>query len=158
MVWASQVDPGRINQPTDSQPTFDGGDGITVRIENLLYIDTEISGDLADECANEIRLFGDPSDTRCLYVQWSFDVPEDYDGDTAGLTPGPLLTPAGRQINQATITDGVPGAKNVVASAYYPGGEPGSTLRWEIGSNEREWKPLQYEIPASSSFLPLNFG
>lgn len=157
MVWASRVDPGRINQPIDSQPTFDGGDGIAVRIENLLYVDTAVSGDLADECADEIRLFGTASDTHCLYVQWSFDVPADYEGDAAGLTPGPLLTPAGRQIDQASITEGVPGAKNVVMSAYYPGGEPGSTLRWEIGSNEGEWEPLQYEVPDSDGFLPLNF-
>ena len=158
MVWASQVDPGRINQPVDSQPTFDGGDGITVRIENLLYVDTTLPGDLADECADEIRLFGTASDTRCLYVQWSFDVPADYEGDAAGLTPGPLLTPAGRQIDRAFVTEGVPGAKNVVMSTYYPGGEPGSTLRWEIGSNEREWKDLQYEVPDVSSFMPINFG
>lgn len=158
MVWASQVDPGRINQPIDTQPTFDGGDGVTVRIENLLYADASVSGDIGDECAAEIEFRDEPSDTHCLFVQWSFDVPDDYEADDASLSPGPLLTPSGRQIGKATTTSGVPGAKNVVMVEIYAGGVPGSTLRWDVGSNAREWKTLKYEVPGADGFLPINFS
>ena len=158
MVWASQVDPERINQETSSQPTFDGGDGILVRIENLLYVDPSLPGDLADECAGQLEMHDESSDTHCLFVQWSFDVPADYDAEDASLSPGPLLTPEGRQIELWTTTSGVPGAKNVVMVAAYPGGVPGSALRFTVGSNDRDWKTLKYEVPDSDEFEPLNFA
>lgn len=157
MVWASQVDPARVNQPSGSQPMFDGGDGIAVRIENVILVDSTLTGDLADNCSHEISLSGESSETQCLYVQWSFDVPDDYGADHAGLAPGALLTPEGRQINNYTVNDGVPGAKNVYMYAFYPGGKPGSTLRWTVGSNEQEWTTLKFDIPGTESFVPINF-
>ncbi|MCG6567691.1 hypothetical protein C3E87_08655 [Tessaracoccus sp. ZS01] len=157
MVWASQVDSGRINQPVDSQPTFDGGDGIVVRLESLLYVDASASGRLAGDCSDQIEWDGEPDDTHCMFVQWSFDVPADYAADDAALSPGPLLTPEGRQIELWTTTSGVPGAKNVVMTATYSGGVPGSTVRWTVGSNERQWATLKYEIPGTDSFQPLSF-
>lgn len=157
MVWTSQVDPGRINQPAGSQPTFDS-DGITSRIELILYVDASAPGDLANECESQLDGWNSsPDATHCLFVQWSFDVPSDYEADDANLSPGPLLTPEGRQIDQGTTTSGVPGAKNVVIGEYYPGGVPGSTLRWDVGSNEQGRANLKFEVPSSESFLPINF-
>lgn len=157
MVWHSQVDASRINQPAGTQPTFDGGDGITARIELLAFVDSEGPGSLGDECAEAIQFEG-TADTHCLYVQWSFDVPSDYPADDAGFSTGPLLTPEGRQIELAWGADGVPGAKNVGFSTYYAGGTPGSTLRWNMGSNETEWRTLKYEVPPADKFLPLTFS
>lgn len=159
LVWNSQTDPARINQPGGTQPNFDGGDGIVVRIDMVLLVDTSIPGDLSDQCHDQIGILGDVDhDTQCLYVQWAFDVPGNYRADEAGLSPGPLLTPAGRQIDQATITTGVPGAKNVSIGAMYPGGVPGSTLRWDTGSNKLTWKTTTYKVPGNERFVPIGFN
>lgn len=157
MVWASQVDPARINQPLESQPTFDGGDGIVVRIEQLDYVDASRSGDLGEQCSGIIEQDGKSGDTHCLYAQWVFDVPENYKADEAHLSPGVLLTPDGRQIGNYTTTSAVPGAKNVAVNAMYEGGVPGSTLWWSVGSNKRDWKKLKFAIPGVESFKPINF-
>lgn len=123
----------------------------------VLYVDASEDGDLADDCVAEIEASGKPSDDHCLYVQWSMDVPRKYPAEEAGLAPGPLLTPKGRQIDNFTIATGLPGAKNVHIAAHYPGGEPGSTLRWDVGSNERGYRTVKWTVPKRSEFLPLNF-
>lgn len=157
LVWASQVDPARVNQKHGSQPEFDGGDGIKVRIENVIYVDKSLPGQLSEQCLDQLQLQGAADETHCLTVQWSFDVPSDYRADDAGLTPGPLLTPNGRQIEQGLMNTGVPGAKNVVMVASYPGGVPGSTLRFNVGSNERRWKTLKFKVPGAKRFIALTF-
>lgn len=158
MVWTSQVDTDRINQPAGSQPTFDG-EGITSRIEMIVYVDASAVGPLSDECSSEIEIFGDnPDETHCLFVQWSFDVPSSYEAEDASLSPGPLLTPEGLQITSGMTTSGVPGAKDVGMTHYYEGGVPGSTLRWDVGSNEQGRETLTYKIPDVESFLPISFN
>lgn len=157
LIWASQVDPARVNQPAGTQPVFDGGDGLASRIEMIRYVDSRLESDSAYACRDAISFSGEADDTHCLHVQWSFDVPADYDADDAGLSPGTLLTSEGKQITNHTVEVGVPGAKNVVVVIYYPGGEPGATLRWDMGSNEYQWKTLKYEVPELASFLPTNF-
>ena len=157
LVWASQVDSERVNQPSGSQPTFDG-DGITSRIDMILYVDASAVGELSEECSSAIEIFGDnPDDTHCLFVQWTFDVPKDYDADDANLSPGPLLTPEGLQITSGFTTSGVPGAKDVVMRYFYGGGVPGSTLRWNVGSNEQGRETYTYEVPEVESFRPISF-
>ena len=128
----------------------------------FIYVDSTAKGDLAMQCAEEIRM-ARTDDTHCMYVQWSMDVPTDFPANDASLSTGPLLTPQGRQIELFYVQDGVPGAKNIVLSVSYPGGEPGSTVRWEvIGYSDTPDKyvppqQMQYTIPTIESFLPINF-
>lgn len=152
------VDDGRVNQPRDEQPVFEGGHGIKTRIEMLIWVDRTETGDLADGCNEAIEMNGKRGDSRCMYVQLSFDVPAKYRAEEAGIAPGPMLTKKGRQIDRGTIELAVPGAKGVGIAEFYPGGEPGSTLRWDVGSNELGYKTLKYKIPKKSEFLPLNFS
>ena len=158
LVWASTVDSGRVNQPTSEQPRFDGGKKLATRIDMILYVESAAEGEISEGCADEIESSGKSSDTHCLMVQFAMDVPFSYRADEAGLAPGPLLNPDGRQIDKATVTDGVPGAKHVTISEFYAGGKPGSTLRWEIGSNEQDWKTLKYQVPKLDAFKPINFS
>src|SRR5699024_7344272 len=89
LVWHSSVDMDRVNQPVDTQPVRDGGDGLETRIDMVIYADTSESGRLADECAEAIAWSSDPDATHCLMFQWAIDVPVDYRAEDAGLTPGP---------------------------------------------------------------------
>lgn len=158
LVWASVVDDGRVNQPTSEQPRFDGGDKITTSLDSVLYVDAAGEGELSQGCADEIEASGNAKDSHCLMVQFAMDVPASYRAETAGLAPGAMLTPNGRQIDKATITDGVPGAKHVVIAEFYAGGTPGSTVRWEVGSNEQDWKTIKYRIPQIQAFRPISFS
>lgn len=157
LVWVSAVDPARVNQPASTQPKFDGGHGIATSIDMILYIDPAGDGDLSQGCADEIESSDTPKATHCVMVQFAMDVPSKYRADAANISPGPMLTPKGKQINKYTTTDGVPGAKHVVITEYYAGGEPGSTVRWDVGSNERGYKTLKYGIPKIDAFQPINF-
>jgi len=157
IVWASSVDPSRVNQPNE-QPTFTTEQGLITRLDMLVYVNAAKEGSLSQECYRAISAFGKSDDTHCLMVQFELDVPADYRADVAGISPGSLLTPEGRQIDSGSFAPGVPGAKNVVITEMYVGGEPGSTLRWSVGSNEVGHETLKYEIPGIDAFMPLNFS
>lgn len=158
LVWASAVDDARVNRPVSEQPKFDAGRKLESSIDAIIYVDASTEGDLSKGCADEIESSGKSSDTHCLLVQFAMNVPSSYRAEEAGLAPGPLLNPDGRQIEKATVTDGVPGAKHVTIAEFYAGGTPGSTLRWDVGSNEQGWKTMKYRIPKLDAFLPINFS
>lgn len=158
IVWASAVDDSRINQSASTQPTYKGTRGIVTRVSGVLYIDASESGEMSEECASQIQDFGKASDTHCLLVQWSMDVPSNYHAETADIFPGVLLTPKGRQIDQAIAAEGMPGAKDVSVTAWYPGATPGSTVRWQVGSDKWGRKMFTYKIPSAAKFQPINFS
>jgi hypothetical protein len=157
-VWSSTVDSSRINQ-TGPAPEFTSEHGVVTRLDLMIYVEagTGASDSLAGSCAQVIQYSGKPDDTHCLYVQWQMDVPADYAAEQANITPGPILTPAGRQIDQGVTQTGLPGAKGVGISVYYAGGEPGSTLRWDVGSNELGYETVVYDVPPRDDFMPINF-
>jgi hypothetical protein len=156
VIWSSSVDSSRVNQ-TEPPPSFPSTQGITTRIGLLLYLDPAAKGPLAKDCADTIKRQGNGSETHCLEVQWEMDVPADYPDDEAYIDAGALLTPAGKQIDQYIAASGIPGAKSVIFTVSYVGGEPGSTLRWKVGSNSLDYETFTFEIPSIDAFQPLTF-
>jgi len=163
VVWASGVDPARVNQPEGSIPTLDGGDGIVVRLQHALYIDPSLPGNLiSTECAREIEFTGPVNgvlDNRCMWVQLAMDVPSGYAAGEAValLIAEELVTPAGRQIDSIFLAFGFPGSTDVVLSVMFAGGEPGSTLRFSSGSNDLGFTELTFTLPPLEQFQPINF-
>lgn len=158
LVWASAVDDSRVNAPRANQPAFDGGHGIKTWVDMVIYVDASEDGEISKECADVIRDEGKRSDTHCIFIQWSMDVPKKYPAESADLMPGSLLTPKGRQLDQSFFADGLPGAKGVTASALYPGGAPSSKVQWMVGSGDLGRKTLSYKIPAESKMIPITFS
>lgn len=157
LVWASAVDDRRVNAPRSEQPAFDGGHGIKTWVDMVLYLDASEDGETSKDCADVIRDEGKRSDTHCIFIQWSMDVPKKYGAEAADIMPGSLLTPKGRQLDQSIFVDGMPGAKGVTASALYPGATPGSKVQWMVGSGDLGRKTLTYKIPSESKMIPITF-
>ena len=124
------------------QPVFEV-DGISSRIDAIVWVDPTARGDLSLGCQSKIdfeaEYYGTEPATQCIYVAWSFDVAAEFQDEEGYLTPGSMLTPEGLQIDQGTTTSGLPGAQNRTIDAYYVGGTPGSTLTFRTGSNSVGW-------------------
>ncbi|MDR2974620.1 MAG: hypothetical protein LBV00_07880 [Propionibacteriaceae bacterium] len=156
VIWSSSVDSSRVNQ-TEPPPSFPSNQGITTRIGLILYLDPSAKGPRGKDCADAIRQEGTGNETHCLEVQWEMDVPTDYPDEEAYIDAGALLTPAGKQIDQFVAASGIPGAKSVIFTVRYVGGEPGSTVRWKVGSNSLDYETFTFEIPNLDAFRPLTF-
>jgi hypothetical protein len=88
------------------------------------------------------------------------DLPADDPEARAFISAEPLVTPAGQQIDQVTGANAAPGTKKVFFGAIYAGGEPGSTVSWQVGSmsNAVSSETFTFEIPAIDAFQPLTFN
>jgi hypothetical protein len=164
LVWESAVDPGRVN--TDSeQPVFEAN-GITARIQMILEVDAEATNNTSRDCAREISLTtgggGAARPTQCLYVQWAFDVPIDFPtsefSDEGALIPDSVVNPDGIQVNAFGATYAFPGTRDNIANGFFVGGLPGSTLRFDTGSNDVGFTTHVYQVPPGDAFLPVNFS
>jgi hypothetical protein len=158
LVWASAVSDDRINTDTP-QPTYEA-DGITSRIESVFWVESGRTNDLQQECRedanSEQELAGGELATECLTVQWAFDVPADFPTeDFSGVGGLVLVTPEGKQIDSIFGANGSPGTVDNRLVVTFPGGVPGSTLRFDTGSNLNGWDTHVYEVPSAELFRPL---
>ena len=64
-------------------------------------------------------------------------------------------TPDGHQISSIWTTSGFPGTVDNGLDVFFPGGVPGSTLKFESGSNLVGWTTHTYEVQAAETMLPL---
>ena len=128
-------------------------DGINSRVDAIVLVDPTAAGDLSLGCKDEIdfrvEYMGEEPASQCIYVSWSFDVAAEFQDEEGSLSPGSLLTPEGLQIDQATVTSGLPGAQNRTIEAFYAGGTPGSTLTFDTGSNAVGWTEHTVQVPTT---------
>jgi hypothetical protein len=157
VVWASQVDPARVN--AQGQPVFEAL-GVTARVEQVLYVSAEGTAESSQACRDEIQYSetAPPGTDHCMIVQWSFDVSAELT-DEASLTAGSMLTPDGLQIDSYASESGLPGAKNRVVVAAYPGGTPGSTVRFDLSTGEPNYESetQTFQIPPKRQMQPIDF-
>jgi hypothetical protein len=148
-----------------TEPTYTA-DGITSRVAAVIVVDLsdpEINGAVAD-CAFQVDYAaeqGRPRATRCLVVQWSFDVAADFRVDEfspeGGLSPGPFVGADGIQHDQAIVNTGLPGTVDNLISAAYPltaGGTAG-TLRFDTGSNLVGYTTHTFDVPTELAPIDL---
>jgi hypothetical protein len=164
LVWASAASDDRINTDTP-QPTFEA-DGITSQIESVLSVKSGGANDVQQACREEADLeqefTGGELATECLIVQWAFDISADFRTDEfsvdGGLSARVLVNPQGNQINSFFAASGLPGTVNNRLVVTFAGGVPGSTLRFDTGSNFVGFTTHVYEVPPGEEFLPVLFG
>lgn len=164
MVWEDEQFPAHVNQPAGSQPRFEYGDAAdptVVRLNMLLYLDPAATGSLSAACAQWIAFtanqLGQPPENECLYIEWEIDV-----GGSAPIMmfDGPLTRPDGRVV-QGEDGSGelAPGTDENYFGVYLPGGQPGSTLQWQITA--ADGAPLYdgtYLIPAADQFQYIGWN
>lgn len=164
LVWASAAGDDRINTDTP-QPTFEA-DGVTSRIESVLWVESGGTSDVQRACREEADLEqefgGGELATECLIAQWTFDVSADFRTDEfsvdGGLSARSLVTPEGKQIDSFVAASGFPGTVDNRLVVTFAGGVPGSTLRFDTGSNLVGFTTHVYEVPPAEEFLPVFFG
>ncbi|HQZ35361.1 MAG TPA: hypothetical protein PK020_13125 [Ilumatobacteraceae bacterium] len=152
VVWASVVDPSRINQTTPI-PSQTSASGVTVRLQLALYGPLKGAGTFSSECADEYEaeLYAD-----CLVVQLAMDVDPAFrvDGNSpdASMSVDAVITPEGKQLDSIWSESGYPGTKDTVLAVALPGATPGSTVKVSVGSNLVGYEILTFVLPPE--FLP----
>ena len=163
IVWESAVDPARVNA-SGPAPTFEA-DGVTTTIQLLLWVPafapTELGRSCRERAQSQQDFEGGQLADRCLTVQGSFDVapdvPTDENSPDASLAAGSLITLEGRQIDSVFASSAFPGTVDNGFVEQFPGGVPGSTLKFRTGSNLVGHTTHTYEVPPTEAFMPVFF-
>ena len=121
---------------------------------------TNVEGRVCAEAAEyDQYLNGGELATECLNLEFAFDVAADFRTDESseegGLRFPSVVTPDGKQIELAIGERGIPGTDDNWLTAEFAGAVPGSTLRWETGSDLVGWTTHVYEVPPADQFLPV---
>ena len=159
-MWGSTVDSNRVN--TDTPPPAYDADGISSQIEAVIWIESGTGNAIKEACRNEAELLqqeeGGLLATECLGVQWIFDVSPDFGDDEGSLSAGSLVTPDGKQIDSmGAMIRAASGTTENLLINFFAGGEPGSTLRFDTGSNSVGYTTHVYEVPEAEDFLPVYY-
>lgn len=164
IVWDSDVDPARENQPFGSQPRFAPDNPnvqVVSRIDMILHVDPAAAGNIAADCAavidDEAAASGRPKERTCLYVEWEIDVASTEAGGAA-MYDGPLHQPDG-DVTAGCCYSGVipPGTFGEPYGVYFPGGEPGSTVFWSIETPDDGFTTHSYRVPPTASFQRIDW-
>ena len=144
-----------------TEPTYEST-GMTTRVTAMVYVDLSDPDTvgLVQQCADEIQRMGRGDETRCLAVEWSYDVapdfPNTYDGG-GGLSFVGLITPTGRYVESNYGASAPPGTVDNGLSVVFPIDVDGGTLQFATGENSDAARWLKHEMEIPNFMLPIYF-
>ncbi|MGH9270783.1 MAG: hypothetical protein ACRDZ2_05885 [Ilumatobacteraceae bacterium] len=134
LVWEAE-DTSRVTI-FHSQPVFGSAaaDETQLRITKLLWVDPGAPGTISDQCEAEIAAYAaqwiETPQSRCLYVELVMTA----DDTTGGQVVDGPMSRVGGGVTEGCCTDDLAPGESRLAGTFYPGIEPGSTLRWDVAT------------------------
>ncbi len=127
----------------------------------VLYLDPLANGSLSAACARFIAetatRLGQPPENECLYLDFDIDVGE---STSIIMIEGPVTRPDGRVIQGEDGSGPLPaGSAGEDFVVYLPGGQPGSTLQWQITTTDGAalYEGI-YVIPPAGQFQHIGWN